>query len=274
MELNLKQKNITIIGSGQMSEVLLQVLLELNVPSKQITCCDISQDRLALLAEKYNVKTSLKNSLPAKSADIVILSVKPQVMDKVCQEIASVLRDDQILISIAAGISINYLKERMKNKPAIIRVMPNTPCLVKAGISAVSISEEDQNTDKIKLIEDIFNKLGKVIFIKEELMDAVTGLSGSTPAYIYLIIEAMSDAGVRVGLPRRIATDLAVQTVLGSAKMVDETNLHPAQLKEMVTSPGGTTIAGLNVLERAGIRGTIIDTVIEATRRSQELGEE
>ncbi|MCK4259755.1 MAG: pyrroline-5-carboxylate reductase [Halanaerobiales bacterium] len=273
MGINLKQKNIAIIGSGQMGEVLIQVLVELNLPTGQITCCDLNQDRLEVLADKYKVNTSLENYLAAEKADVVILAVKPQVMDDVCKEIRTVLRDDQILISIAAGITINFLKERINNRPSIIRIMPNTPCLVKAGISAISISEDCQNSnDATMLVEEIFSKLGKVIFVKEEQLDAITGLSGSGPAYIYLIIEALSDAGVRVGLPRRIATELAIQTVFGSAKMASETNLHPAVLKEMVTSPGGTSITGLHVLERAGVRGIIMDTVVEATKRSKELG--
>jgi pyrroline-5-carboxylate reductase len=205
-------------------------------------------------------------------ADVIILCVKPQVMDEVLKEIESGLSEKQLVISIAAGISIKGIQAKIGQAIPLVRAMPNTPAVIQEGVTALS-GCRGLPTEHLNFAQSLFESVGKVVVVDESLMDAVTGLSGSGPAYVYLAIEALIDGGVRVGIPRNVAHILAVQTVLGSAKMVRETGEHPAVLKDRVTSPGGTTIAGLQRLEEGGLRATLIEAVEAATHRSRELGE-
>jgi pyrroline-5-carboxylate reductase len=204
-------------------------------------------------------------------SDLLVLAVKPQSMPALLAEIRPLLRTP-LVVSIAAGITLRQLTGGLGAGCRLVRVMPNTPCLI--GFSASGYSPgENATDDDIALVDRLMAAVGVAFRLPEHLLDAVTGLSGSGPAFVYLMIEAMSDGGVRVGLPRDVATTLAAQTVLGAAKMVLETRTHPGMLKDMVASPGGTTIAGLHALERGGVRGALMDAVEAATRRAMELGQ-
>ena len=212
------------------------------------------------------------NRAVARHADLLLLAVKPQSMTGVLAEVREVVAERKpLVVSIAAGITLGQLAADLGGSTRLIRVMPNTPCLVDASASGFTPGEHATEED-ITLVQTLLDTVGRAFRVPEHLLDAVTGLSGSGPAFVYLVIEALSDGGVRVGLPREIATALAAQTVLGAAKMVLETGQHPGVLKDMVASPGGTTIAGLHELERAGIRGAFMDAVAAATRRAAELG--
>jgi pyrroline-5-carboxylate reductase len=211
------------------------------------------------------------NLAVAETAEVLVLAVKPQSMTALLAEIRPALTDRHLVMSIAAGITLRQLEQGLGARRRLVRVMPNTPCLVGASASGYAPGEGATEADA-QLVDRLLNAVGRAIRLPEQLLDAVTGLSGSGPAFVYLMIEALSDGGVRVGLPREAATALAAQTVLGAAKMVLETGLHPGALKDMVASPGGTTIAGLHALERAGVRGALMDAVEAATRRATELG--
>jgi pyrroline-5-carboxylate reductase len=222
--------------------------------------------------EKTTGVTTLdSNSAVVAACDILILAVKPQIVPAVLDELRSVLTAQHLMISIAAGLTLKTLADGLNPSVRLVRVMPNTPCLV--GASATGYSPDVTATPAdIELVGKLFSAVGKSLRVAEPLLDAVTGLSGSGPAFVYVLIEALADGGVRCGLPRDVAQALAAQTVLGAAKMVVETNQHPAILKDAVASPGGTTIAGLHALERGGFRAAAMDAVEAATRRAQELG--
>lgn len=211
------------------------------------------------------------NVAVAKSSDIVILAVKPGQVVPACQEIAEAIeRDRHMVVSIAAGVRVASIEGALPEGTPVVRVMPNTPCLVEAGAMGIS-SGSSVSSEQMAVVVELLESVGLVAKVPEHLLDAVTGLSGSGPAYVFQIIEALSDAGVRVGLPRDLATQLAAQTLYGAAKMVLETGEHPAALKDAVTSPGGTTIAGLAALEAGGLRAAIYDAVLAATNRSKEM---
>ena len=205
------------------------------------------------------------------AADVLVLAVKPQVMPAVLAEVRPHVAPRHLVVSIAAGVTLAALADGLGAGARLVRVMPNTPCLVGASAAGYAVGPGATPED-IALVDRLFNAVGKAFRLPETLLDAVTGLSGSGPAFVYILIEAMADGGVRVGLPRDVAQTLAAQTVLGAAKMVLETGQHPAALKDAVASPGGTTIAGLHALERGGLRAALMDAVEAATRRAQELG--
>jgi pyrroline-5-carboxylate reductase len=204
-------------------------------------------------------------------SEVLVLAVKPQQMGGVLDEMRKLIEDQHLIVSIAAGVTIATISQALGGNRRLIRVMPNTPALVGAGASAFALGGTATSEDA-QLVEQMLSTVGLAVQVPEGLLDAVTGLSGSGPAYVYQIIEALSDGGVRVGLPRDIATRLAAQTVLGAARMVLETGEHPGALKDAVTSPGGTTIAGLHAMEAGGVRGHLINAVVAATERSRELG--
>jgi len=205
------------------------------------------------------------------ACDVLVLAVKPQMMDTVLAEIQPAVSVSHLLVSIAAGVTLKTLGERLGEKARLVRVMPNTPCLV--GASATGFSPGPNATpEDAALVEKLFSAVGVAYRVPEHLLDAVTGLSGSGPAFVYLFIEALADGGVKCGLPRNVAQSLAAQTVMGAAKMVLETGQHPGALKDAVASPGGTTIAGLHALERAAFRAAAMDAVEAAAKRAQELG--
>jgi pyrroline-5-carboxylate reductase len=251
-------KTIAFLGAGNMAEALVKGLLRAGVAAPQeILLTDRRKDRLAELAARYGVRTNPDNEAAATEAAVVVLSVKPQVMNKLLGEIAPALDGAKLVISIAAGVPLAAIERKVGHGVRIVRSMPNTPALVGSGATAISPGE---------------HAVGKTVVVDEQLLDAVTGLSGSGPAYVFLVIEALSDAGVKVGLDRRTAQELAAQTVFGSAQLLIETGEHPGRLKDQVTSPGGTAIAGLHTLEAGGLRTTLMNAVESATRRSHELG--
>lgn len=265
-------KTIAFLGAGNMAEALVKGMLRAGVAApSEILLTDRRKDRLAELASRYGVRTLTDNRAASAEASILVLSVKPQVMNLLLGEIAPQLDASKLVISIAAGVPLAAIERKVGHGVRIVRTMPNTPALVGAGATAISAGEHATSED-LEQARALFDAVGKTVVVDEYLLDAVTGLSGSGPAYIFLVIEALADAGVKVGLDRRTAQDLAAQTVLGSAHLLIETGEHPGRLKDQVTSPGGTAIAGLHTLEAGGLRTTLMNAVEAATRRSAELG--
>ncbi|MGC1456078.1 MAG: pyrroline-5-carboxylate reductase [Nitrospirota bacterium] len=267
----LTDKKIAFLGGGNMAEALIKGLIVGGAAKPDhLLVSDVSADRLAHLLKTYGIAQK-GNVEAAREADIIILSVKPQVIERVLVEIAAVVDDRKLVISIAAGIVIAKIEKALKGSAHVVRVMPNTPALVLAGAAALA-GGKNATSDDLALAQSIFDSVGRAVIVEEKLMDAVTGLSGSGPAYVFMIIDALSDAGVKAGLPRPLALELAAQTVYGAAKMVLETKEHPGKLRDMVTSPGGTTIEGLHALEKGKLRATLMNAVEAATARSRELG--
>ena len=267
-------RTIAFLGAGNMAEAIIKGLLRAGTARPEsIIATARRSERAEELKRVYGIRATQDNVAAAREADIVVLSVKPQAMDKLLVQIAPALDQRKLIISVAAGVPIAALERRLGAGARIIRTMPNTPSLVGAGACALSPGEHASEED-LAVASRIFQAVGITTVVDENLLDAVTGLSGSGPAYIFLVIEALSDAGVKVGLPRYTALKLAAQTVLGSAQLLIETNSHPGQLKDQVTSPGGTAIAGLHTLEAGGLRTTLINAVEAATRRAKELGEQ
>jgi pyrroline-5-carboxylate reductase len=266
------EKSIGFLGAGNMAEALIRGLLRGAADAGRIAASGPRAERMAELGQRYGIAVSTDNGALVERSEIVVLSVKPQIMRKVLDEVADKLRPDALVISIAAGIPIAAIEQRLRPGTRIVRTMPNTPALVDAGATAISAGGHATAAD-LADAKRMFDAVGITVILDEYQLDAVTGLSGSGPAYIFLILEALSDAGVKVGLSRRTSTLLAAQTVLGSAKLLLETNEHPGRLKDMVTSPGGTAITGLHTLEHGGVRTTLMDAVEAATKRSHELGQ-
>ena len=268
-----KATTIAMIGSGQMGEALIGGWLAAKiVPPEAIAATDASAERRDLMKRRFGVRTGSDNRDAVSWADVVVLAVKPQILDEVMKGLSSALAG-KLVLSIAAGVTIAHLAKLAPKGARIVRAMPNTPVLVRDGVSALSfgvgVTEKDQ-----QLARRLFEAVGRAVVVEERLMDAVTGLSGSGPAYGFLAIEALADGGVKMGLPRTVADLLAAQTVLGAARMVLDTGEHPAKLKNNVASPGGTTIAGLHRLELGGLRATLMAAVEAAAKRSEELGRE
>jgi len=268
----LKGKRIGVIGTGNMGVALIKGLIhsQSSLP-ENIICTDIREKRLNNVKEEFGVITKNNNTDVVKESEIVIYAVKPQIMASVLTETAPVLDGSKLIISIAAGVPLAAIESCLHGELRIIRVMPNVATSVLRGASAITAGRHALSNDLI-LAKAIFDSVGESIIIEEALMDAVTGLSGSGPAYIFLIVDAMADAGVKMGLSRDDALFLSSQTILGAAKLLIETNEHPGKLKDSVTSPGGTAITGLHTLEAGGIRTTLINAVEAATKRSKELG--
>ena len=270
----LQKKKICFIGSGNMGEALISGLVcAKTTPPENIICTDISTSKLDHIAEKYKVRTTTDNVEAILGADIVIYAVKPQILAPVLKESADSLDMSKLIISIAAGVPLAAIESCLKKDLRLVRVMPNIAAFVKESATAIAAGKHVEQGD-IDLAKAIFDSVGNSVFIEENvLMDAITGLSGSGPAYIFLIVDALADAGVKMGLSRDDALFLSSQTVLGAAKLLLETKEHPGQLKDRVTSPGGTAIAGIHTLEMGGLRTTLINAVEAATRRSKELGD-
>ncbi len=270
--MSVKGKRLGFVGCGNMGEALVKGLVEASVvPGDLIIVSDTRNERLAELDRRYGVRCAKSNVELVREADVVVLAVKPQIMAPVLSEIASSLSRRHLVISIAAGVSTGTLRAGAGKDLRLIRVMPNTPARVLEGATAIA-KAKDLEAGDLETAEEIFGAVGKVVVLDEELMDAVTGLSGSGPAYVAVVIESLADGGVKMGLDRVTAMTLATQTVLGAAKLLLATNLHPGALKDMVSSPGGTSIAGIAALEEGGIRTTFIKAVERATLRSRELG--
>lgn len=256
-----------------MAEALVRGLLHPAgvVPPSHLSLSDISEERIKFLRNTYGISTLHENIEVVKTAEVIILAVKPQIIPKVLQEVSQYVDEKKLIVSIAAGVKIGAIQEVLE-PTRVVRVMPNIAALVHAAVTAISPGKYATETD-IDITREIFNAVGDTVVVEEKLMDAVTGLSGSGPSYVFHIINALADAGVKVGFSRDVAQKLAIQTLYGSAKMALETGEHPMKLRDMVTSPGGTSITGVHALERGGLTATLIDAVEAATRRSQELGD-
>lgn len=265
-------KKIAFLGGGNMAEALIKGLLGSGAAkADRLLVADVSDDRLEHLKKTYGIIIQKSNINAVREAGIVVLSVKPQMIEKVMAEIAPAVDEKKLVISIAAGVTIGSIEKTLGAGTRVVRVMPNTPALVLAGAAALT-GGKTATAEDLSLAQSIFNSVGRSVIVEEKLMDAVTGLSGSGPAYVFMIIDALSDAGVKAGLSRQLALELAAQTVFGAAKMVLETKEHPGKLRDMVTSPGGTTIAGLHELEKGKLRAVLMNAVEAATARSRELG--
>jgi pyrroline-5-carboxylate reductase len=265
-------RGVGFVGTGNMGEALIKGLLAVGlVPAASVHASDVRADRLAEVARRFGINTHPGNRDVVKRTDVVILAVKPQIMAAVLDDIAPAVGPDTLVISIAAGVPTARLREHLPAGARVVRVMPNTPALVLEGATAIARAEGLRPGD-LETVQQIFGAVGRVAVVDETLMDAVTALSGSGPAYVALVVEALADGGVNMGLDRATAMALAVQTVLGTARLLRETGSHPGQLKDMVASPGGTTIAGIAALEEVGARAAFIRAVERATLRSRELG--
>jgi pyrroline-5-carboxylate reductase len=272
----LKNKKLGFIGGGNMAEAMIKGLLSASfIEAKSIFVSEPSEQKRDALHAEYKIKVTADNRELTKKCDILILAVKPQILKEVLHDIRTLVGSDKLVISIAAGVPISImdgvLRGDSNKKFSVVRTMPNTPALVQEGVTAIASGKHVSKTD-IKIAHRIFEAVGCTVDVEEGHLDAVTGLSGSGPAYIFMLIEALSDAGVKMGLSREVANILTIQTVLGSAKLARESGKHPGELKDMVTSPAGTTIAGLHALEEGGLRTTMMNAVEDATLRSRELG--
>jgi len=266
------EKKIGIIGGGNMGEALIRGIMNAGlIPKENLFVSDVREDCLKGLRNTYGVPTFSSNSEVVSKSEIIILAVKPQVMEKVLKDIASFVKPSHLIISVAAGITLRFLSQHLGEKAKIIRTMPNTPALVQEGATALCAGKGVREED-LRVAKEIFQAVGKVVIVDESLMDAVTGLSGSGPAYFLFILEALIDAGVKMGLTRETSSLLTIQTCLGTTKLLLATSEHPAKLRDKVTSPGGSTIYGLHALEEGGVRSSLISAVEAATKRSRELG--
>lgn len=267
---SLHADKLSFIGAGKMAEALIAGIIKAKVVSpKAIVASDILPARLNYLKKTYKINTSPSNQKAADLGDILILAIKPQVLSEVCAKLR--VKNSVLIVSIAAGQGLGKLENLFPENP-VVRVMPNNPALVGAGISAISAGEKVTEKD-VKKVEQIFRSVGEVVDVEEKLMDAVTGLSGSGPAFIYLVVEAMVEAGEKLGINKTAAEKLAIQTVLGSAQTLLMTKKSPRELREMVTSPGGTTLSGLRVLEERRAGEALMDAVIMAAKRAAELSQ-
>lgn len=264
---------LAIIGGGKMGEALIGGLLDAAwATPDEILVCEVLADRREYIAGKYGVPVTDDSARAAAECKTILLAVKPQDVDTVLDAIARSATSEHLVLSIAAGIPISRIEGRLRRPVPVVRIMPNTPALVREGAAGLAPGQHAR-PEHLARAEEIISKVCRTVQLPERYLDAVTALSGSGPAYVFFLAEALIEAGVGVGLPREIAAELTVQTLLGSARMLRETGKHPVELREMVTSPGGTTAAALRVLERAGVRAAFLDAVRAATERSRELAE-
>ena len=263
---------IGFLGAGKMASALAKGFIKAGLVQANAVLASDPIDGARAAFKEFGANTTAFNPDVANFARVLILAVKPDQVADVLREIGPNFTDDHLLMSIAAGVPLAKLEGSLKGGARIIRVMPNTPAVVGASATAFALGRSAKPEDG-QLAQKLFSAVGVAFQLKESLLDAVTGLSGSGPAYVFLMIEALSDGGVAAGLPRDVATKLAAQTVLGSATLLLESNAHPATLKDMVHSPGGTTIDGLHELEKAGVRGALINAVKAATEKSKKLGQ-
>lgn len=270
--MSIKGKRVGFLGSGNMGEAMIRGLVQAGVvPADSILASDSQRERLKHITTQYGIRGVAGNVELVRESGVVVLAVKPQIMASVLGEIASAVDEKKLLVSVAAGVATTTIRSQLGRSVRLIRVMPNTPALVLEGVTAIARAEGLAPGD-LEAAQELFGAVGKTVLLDEDALDAVTGLSGSGPAYIAIVIESLADGGVKMGLDRATAMTLAAQTVLGSAKLILETGAHPGQLKDMVSSPGGTTIAGIAALEEGGVRRTFISAVERATLRSRELG--
>ncbi len=267
----LKEK-IGFIGGGKMGEALAKGLIRAKLSTAgSIIVSDVDNKRCQALEDETGIKTTQDNREVTANSDVIILAVKPNIMGTILEELKSDITSEHLVVSIAAGIPLNFMESSLNEGCRAIRVMPNTPCLVGETAAGYALGKNAIQDDG-ELVGRILNAVGKSFLLDEKYLDAVTGLSGSGPAFIYTVIEALADGGVKMGLPRDVSTELAAQTTFGAAKMVLDSDTHIGELKDSVTSPGGTTIEGLHALEKGGLSNTLINAVEAATKKSKKLG--
>jgi pyrroline-5-carboxylate reductase len=268
----LKDK-IGVVGAGKIGSAIVRGVIRAGlVLPDQVMASDVSETLRQSVATDLGIKVTADNGQVCDFANIVILAVKPQIVDSVVKEIAKKLGKVKLLVSVAAGVSLSRIEANLMEEARVVRVMPNIPCVVGAGASGYAGGAQATAKD-LENVGLILNSFGIALPVEEKYLDAVTGLSGSGPAYVFLFIESLADGGVQVGLSREVALKLALQTVYGSARMALESAKHLGELRDEVTSPGGTTIAGLYALEQKGFKGTVMEAIVRATKRSQELGQ-
>jgi pyrroline-5-carboxylate reductase len=264
-------RHIAILGAGKIGESLISGLLSSNWREPgEITATSRREARLAELHERYGVEVTRSNAEAAEQAGVVVIAVKPQDIEGLLEELRGSLRPGQTIISIVAAIPTSLIEGYLGDGVAVVRAMPNTPAAVHEGIAGISAGE-NAGEDHLAAAEEVLSHLGRSVRVDESYMDAVTAVSGSGPAYFALLAESMIEAGILLGLSREISTELVVQTMLGTAKLLRDEGMHPVELREMVTSPGGTTIAAIRELEQAGVRAAFLNAIQAAMRRSQEL---
>lgn len=267
------EKTIGFIGTGNMGKAIIQGMLAAGLSKPgQIIASRKNTEALGELQQELGIRTATENTTVAREADILFLAVKPHFYQAIIQEVRDVVRPDSIVINIAAGISVKNMEDWFGRPMKIVRVMPNTPILVGAGMAAMCANGE-VTVEDLAEVQAIFSSSGKAVVVEERLFDAVIGVSGSSPALLYMLVEAMADAAVEAGLPRKDAYTFAAQAMLGTAKMVLETGLHPGELKDQVCSPGGTTIAGVARAEEVGLRGAMIESVRATITKSREMAQ-
>jgi pyrroline-5-carboxylate reductase len=266
-----KVPKVAVIGAGKMGEGIIAGLLKSGVYSSQdIRAYEILENRCKYITQTYKVECLSNVKKAVEFADISLIAVKPADVGKVLEQISTAIKPGKLLVSIAAGVTLDFYRKHLPKNVPIIRVMPNMAVLVREGMITVSPSE-GVTKEQLRMATDMLSFLGRVTALDEKYLNLATGLVGSGPAYIYLFIDALADAGVRLGLPKDISLMLAAQTTLGSAKMVIETGEHPAKLKDMIATPAGTTVEGLLELEKGGLKATVISAVTKAAERAKEL---
>ena len=264
-------KKIVIIGGGNMGGSLLRGILHAKLtPPENLAVVDVHVPKLEEYRKEFGIQGVENGAEVVGAADIIVLAVKPFTLSDVLKEIDQAVRPEQLIISVIAGIEAAYIRDQIGKQNPVIRAMPNIAATVDAAASAISACPP-AGEEELALAEAIFSAVGEVVRVGEQHLDAVTGLSGSGPAYIYMVIEALCDGGVKMGLPRDVAMKLATQTVFGASKLVRETNAHPATLRDQVTTPGGTTISAVHELEERGLRAMLMQAVVTATERSKAL---
>lgn len=267
----LKKKKLAVIGVGKLGEALISGLLKKDAISASDVLGTVGhEESVKRVKERLNIEAILDNQKAVKDRDLILLAVKPQNMDSVLKEIAPVINKNQLIISVAASVTTSFVEERLPEGIPVVRAMPNTPSIMNAGMAGMCSGTSATDEHK-KMAEAIFKCVGETVFVDESLMDGVTALSASGPAYLYVVIESLAEAGVKLGIPREVSTLLAAQTMLGSARMILESKAHPALLKDMVTTPAGCTIDGLMELEEGKLRVTLIKAVVKAAERAREL---
>jgi len=268
---NLSGKRVAVLGAGKMGGILVKAFLEKNLLSRTLTTATVQhEERARALSEKLGIPVGTDNAAAARDADIVFVCVKPQAVQGVMEELRPQIRPEQVVISVAASVPTSHIENALGKNVPVVRAMPNTPCVIGLGMTALCKGKH-AGTQHLEVASELFNVVGRTVVVDEKHMDAVTGLSASGPAYIYIILESLAEAGVKVGLPRDVATLLAAQTTLGAAGVVLETGDHPALLKDAVTTPAGCTIDGIMELEEGKLRVTLIKAVVKAAQRAKEL---
>jgi len=271
MASDFSKKRVAVLGAGKMGGILLKALLEKQLFSSKTTVATVQHEEKArALSKKLGIPVSIDNRAAVRNADIILVCVKPQIVDQVIEQIRPGVTKNQIIISVAASVPTSRIERTLKRAVPVVRAMPNTPCVVGCGMTALC-KGKFATAEHLEIASTLFGVVGRTVVVDEKLMDAVTGLSASGPAYIYIILESLADAGVKVGLPRDVATLLAAQTTMGAATVVLETGDHPALLKDAVTTPAGCTVDGLLELEEGKLRVTLIKAVVKAAQRAKEL---